>query len=1335
MRVKGVKQLLTGRSFPVWACIALLCCAIILCSFPVAVQSRSRSRSSSYIVARAAYRKESGDKILDVYVIPHSHLTPGWLRTYTEYFDRQVSTILTSVVEELMQDESRRFSWAEISFFSLWWAQQSDPRKDVVRGLVSSGQLEFIEGGWVQHDEANTEAEEMLRQVTEGHEFLMQEFGVRPRIAWQIDPFGHSSLSPTMFSQLGMDVLVGNRIHFRRKGARRSDKSLEFIWRGSPSLGEKSDLFTHILYNHYSAIKGFDWEDPTQRVTDENVELRSEIFIQKCFERATAYRHNLLMVPFGDDFKFQKARLQFSQMDMIKKFVNERTDDYRIRIRYATPSEYFDALAQYDVEFPTFQGDFFPYADNENSYWTGYYTTRPTMKLNVRESDSAISSAEALLSIASVVDHFSESTVKLSDLKSGLTDARRNNALFFHHDGITGTAKSKVVTDYYNRLLNAEELSHTVVEQSLVKILRALSPEITEKTLEFLVTGEHPVRIDPSAFKTAEQRAGLYPLLLSNPLGWTRDQLVQLRGEFPEDVCILDSSGEPILSQLSPSLLTQWRTTDPSDSKIGELMLSFFASVPPVGFRIYFLSFDCPHEMRAQPAQVFDVSVSSEGGYLLRSSSDDRSSAELVLENSFLQVSFTDEQTLPTLIHNKLSDEQLKFQMKLGEYSQKKGGAYIMRPEGYEEHSAHEVLRLVRGPLFDELLSANVHPRGEPSFARDEALPRAVRFRVVKSDIPEMGSFLRIAYDIRVGEDKEFTTRFYTDMKTDRVIFTDNSLESIRRDFGVFDDKTEQNYFPAPRSSFIRDSSRSTQMTVLTPNAMGAHSPADGALELMLHRHLMRDDGRGLGEGVKDHSPLRSEHWLQFAPTPLAERQRMLLAARLNKPLAVSVAHSLPQWFSATQFSLLKHDLPQQVALLSFETRHQAASAESGAGDIIGARFVNLWESNDHSPLPPQEARFDFAAYLIGSLQVDEASRTVLSFNNEWDAWKPTARQWKSEAFAEVPRTEFLNDAVFSRDDDDRQNTDEEGVFISQAALDEAAEAEADERTAAHQKRGRQLLAHLTTLPVHLTPLETKAFQLRLSASATFTQKELFPLVRPLSALEQTNTRSQRRSPPPERQRTLTVQPSTAALLKDNVNAARVHTSRATPASAAPASLPASATPASLSASAASVPASSDTSSASKQPPLGSTEPAKPLFSSTLPAASRASSSSIPVQSSSSTLPSAATDVTESRAFNQPLPSTDVNLLSAEDLRRELALLSIEEERLKRRLDAHSAGRSTQQTTVPDAWRAEVPPKGSFLPRLEIGIVWLIYSAAIIGVVIFVFRTRALAPPASKLNV
>lgn len=44
-------------------------------------------------------------------------------------------------------------------------------------------------------------------------------------------------------------------------------------------------------------------------------------------------------------------------------------------MKYSTLSTYFDDLKDYinkntGIQFPVYHGDFFPYADNEDSYWT-----------------------------------------------------------------------------------------------------------------------------------------------------------------------------------------------------------------------------------------------------------------------------------------------------------------------------------------------------------------------------------------------------------------------------------------------------------------------------------------------------------------------------------------------------------------------------------------------------------------------------------------------------------------------------------------------------------------------------------------------------------------------------------------------------------------------------------------------------------------------------------------------------------------------------------------------------------------------------------------------------
>ncbi len=66
------------------------------------------------------------------------------------------------------------------------------------------GRLEFISGGWCMNDEASTHYNSIIDQHSLGAEFLRDQFGEcgRPKIGWQIDPFGHSREHASILAQV-----------------------------------------------------------------------------------------------------------------------------------------------------------------------------------------------------------------------------------------------------------------------------------------------------------------------------------------------------------------------------------------------------------------------------------------------------------------------------------------------------------------------------------------------------------------------------------------------------------------------------------------------------------------------------------------------------------------------------------------------------------------------------------------------------------------------------------------------------------------------------------------------------------------------------------------------------------------------------------------------------------------------------------------------------------------------------------------------------------------------------------------------------------------------------
>ena len=278
---------------------------------------------------------------LQVHLVPHTHDDVGWLKTVDQYYyghknyiqQACVRNILDSVISQLRENPSRRFIYVEIAFFERWWNEQSDAMRAEVKKLVQEKRLEFINAGWCMNDEAATHYNAIIDQMTYGLNFVEKTFGsdARPRIAWHIDPFGHSSEQASIFAQMSFDGLFFGRIDYADKNLRLEQQRMEMVWRGSRNLGQDSDIFTGVLYNVYNPPKGFCYDqfchdspirdDPNNN--DNNVKDTVERFVQTACEQASHYKTNHIIFTMGSDFMYENANLWYTNLDKLIKYVNQ----------------------------------------------------------------------------------------------------------------------------------------------------------------------------------------------------------------------------------------------------------------------------------------------------------------------------------------------------------------------------------------------------------------------------------------------------------------------------------------------------------------------------------------------------------------------------------------------------------------------------------------------------------------------------------------------------------------------------------------------------------------------------------------------------------------------------------------------------------------------------------------------------------------------------------------------------------------------------------------------------------------------------------------------------
>jgi alpha-mannosidase II len=170
--------------------------------------------------------------------------------------------------------------------------------------------------------------------------------------------------------------------------------------------------------------------------------------------------HNFVLIPLGADFRYQtmkEAHVMFGNYEKLISYMNSR-EDWHVNARFGTLSDYFESLTDFAIKkkksIPTLSGDFFTYADRNDHYWSGYFTSRVFYKRLDRMVEYYLRTAEIAFSLSNLIqERFEQKFVFAKELYGKLLVARRNLALFQHHDGITGTSRSHVVLDYANKYL------------------------------------------------------------------------------------------------------------------------------------------------------------------------------------------------------------------------------------------------------------------------------------------------------------------------------------------------------------------------------------------------------------------------------------------------------------------------------------------------------------------------------------------------------------------------------------------------------------------------------------------------------------------------------------------------------------------------------------------------------------------------------------------------------------------------------------------------------------------------------------------------------------------
>ncbi|XP_060519907.1 lysosomal alpha-mannosidase-like [Cylas formicarius] len=841
---------------------------------------------------------------INIHLVPHSHDDLGWVKTIDQYYygvhtpvsNVGVQYIYDSVLNSLSRRTDRRFIFVETAYFWKWWTEQDEVTRTDFAELVKRGQLEFVSGGWSMNDEATTNYQSIIDQMSWGLRRLNDTFGkcAHPKVGWQIDPFGHSNEMASIFASLGFDGVFLGRIDYQDRAFRTYYETMEFVWRSSQSLGASSDIFTSVLYDLYVAPTGFcfDVECDDQPIIDDiespeyNLHTRAQNFTDLAFQRLLSYSTSNVLIPMGNDFAYQDAEMWYKNIDKLIRYINNNTfGGYQYNVMYSTPSCYVKAVHE-ETKGIIYSGlntfDFFPYASNPYAFWVGCYTSRPAIKRFERMGNNFLQICKQLSALSN-----QKETEKLNNLREAM-------GIMQHHDAITGTETQNVTFDYARILDNGLSDCREVANDALRELTKAVHSKFTTCPLTNI-----------SQCYQSEAAKSLV-ITVYNPLERNVTKYVRLP-VTGRAYRVRDPSGNELPVQLLP--ISSAVLNIPGRVSDATLELIFPAyDVPALGYRSYFM------EVIEDEDRVTPVGVSSK--YFSTNMGVDFD----INEFGFIGKIYKDNLTM-----------QLKqtFQAYKGSTNNSEGvsGAYLFNPITSEPDY---IIGDADGVVYNGELITEIHQRF------NAWLSQVIRFY-------DNENFIEFDWIVgplptNVTHGTEVISKFTTNLKSDSIFYTDsNGREMMKRirnhrptwNFSTILQPPPSNYYPVTSKIVIEDVEENIQLAVLTDRAQGGSSLKDGEIELMIHRNTLVDDVLGMGEPLLEYAHnqslvVRGSHYVLFDTKNNIFEQRKIAQAKL---LDSWVFISSPEEYSleeyrqkfSMEFSALQNSLPDNVHILTLE--------------------------------------------------------------------------------------------------------------------------------------------------------------------------------------------------------------------------------------------------------------------------------------------------------------------------------------------------------------------------------------------------------------------------------
>jgi alpha-mannosidase len=377
-------------------------------------------------------------------ICPTSHDDWDWQMTFEQYYETAFSgygvkgifdSVTTIFAGTTSQDGDFRFSHTEACYLRRYLHDY--PEKAAV--LRAAGNRFCVLGGGITSpDNQVCHGEVFIRNYLTGHQYLksVNLIGNVFLVAWLPDDFGHDPQLPVLLEALGMKAAALSRIPGSPQPTLCPSKQpadstvrkdgLAFHWPG----GDGSRVLTHFMPATYFGITAGETnlQDTAQSMQD---------FLSG--HGGDTWPGGVIFATQGGDWQFPDSSVPggnagaYNWEGAISATVT--SGDITALSQLGTFADYYQRLIASASDIPT---DLL-YAEN---YWTGYFASRPQLKIDHYQAAQWLLGAEVIGSILAI--YAGTSSQDQAELAAAIARAWHLLVPTSHHDFVTGTAPDTV---------------------------------------------------------------------------------------------------------------------------------------------------------------------------------------------------------------------------------------------------------------------------------------------------------------------------------------------------------------------------------------------------------------------------------------------------------------------------------------------------------------------------------------------------------------------------------------------------------------------------------------------------------------------------------------------------------------------------------------------------------------------------------------------------------------------------------------------------------------------------------------------------------------------------